>query len=77
MNGGGLNDYAKMRARELAKLGYIAMAVDMYGNGKRGDNPDAAGKLATPFYKNPQMAKPFFDAALQIKNIIAKQMRNK
>lgn len=60
----GLNDYAKMRARELAKLGYIAMALDMYGNGKRGDNPDAAGKLATPFYQNPQMAKQRFDAAL-------------
>ncbi len=30
----GLNDYAKMRARELARLGYIAMAVDMFGNGK-------------------------------------------
>jgi dienelactone hydrolase len=29
-----LNDYAMMRARELAKLGYIAMAMDIYGNGK-------------------------------------------
>ena len=60
----GLNDYAKMRVRELAKLGYIAMAIDMYGNGKRADNPDDAGKLAEPFYKNPQMAIPFFAAAL-------------
>ncbi|MDZ4793027.1 MAG: dienelactone hydrolase family protein [Bacteroidota bacterium] len=60
----GLNDYAKMRARELAKLGYIAMAVDMYGNGAQADNPDSAGKLATPFYTNPQMAKTRFDAAL-------------
>ena len=60
----GLNDYAKMRARELAKLGYIAMAIDMYGNGKRAGNPDDAGKLAEPFYKNPQMAIPFFAAAL-------------
>ena len=60
----GLNDYAKKRARDLAKLGYIAIALDMYGNGKRGDNPDAAGKLATPFYTNPQMAKQRFDAAL-------------
>lgn len=60
----GLNDYAKMRARELAKLGYIAMAVDMYGDGKQADNPDSAGKLATPFYTNPQMAKTRFDAAL-------------
>lgn len=60
----GLNDYAKMRARELAKLGYIAMALDMYGDGRQADNPDSAGKLATPFYMNPQMAKIRFDAAL-------------
>ena len=59
----GLNDYAKMRARELAKLGYIAMAVDMYGSGKQADNPDSALTLAMPFYTNPQMAKTRFDAA--------------
>ena len=60
----GLNDYSKMRARELAKLGYIAMAVDMYGNGRRADNPTDAGNLAMPFYQNPKMAKTNFDAAL-------------
>ena len=60
----GLNDYTKMRARELAKLGYIAMAIDLYGNGKRADNPDSAGKLSGPFYQNPALAKPLFDAAL-------------
>jgi dienelactone hydrolase len=60
----GLNEYAKRRARELAGLGYIAMAVDMYGNGQRADNPELAGKLATPFYKDPAMAKAHFDAAL-------------
>jgi dienelactone hydrolase len=60
----GLNDYAKMRARELAKLGYIAMAVDMYGNGKSADNPVDAQNLAMPFYQNPSLAKPIFDAAL-------------
>lgn len=60
----GLNDYAKRRARDLAKLGYIAMALDMYGNGRKGDNPEAAGKLAGPFYQDPASAKPFFDAAL-------------
>lgn len=60
----GLNEYAKRRARDLAKLGYIAMALDMYGNGKRGDNPDDAGKLAGPFYQDPAVAKPFFDAAM-------------
>ena len=60
----GLNDYTRMRARELAKLGYIAMAMDMYGNGQRAESPDSAGKLATPFYMNPEMAKKHFDAAL-------------
>ena len=60
----GLNDYPKMRARKLAELGYIAMAVDMYGNGKTADNPDDAGKMAGPFYQDPQMAKARFDAAL-------------
>jgi dienelactone hydrolase len=60
----GLNDYLKMRARKLAELGYIAMAIDLYGNGKTADNPDDAGKYAGPFYQKPQMAKARFDAAL-------------
>jgi len=60
----GLNDYPKRRARELAELGYIAIAIDMYGDGKVADNPDSASKYATPFYKDPQMAKRRFDAAL-------------
>jgi len=60
----GLNDYAKMRAKELAKLGYVAMAIDMYGNGKTADNPDSAGAFAMPFYKNPDKAKARIDAAI-------------
>ena len=60
----GLNEYAKRRARQLAEMGYIAMAVDMYGNGQMGNDPGAASKLAMPFYQNPQMAKTNFEAAL-------------
>ncbi len=60
----GLNDYPKMRARKLAELGYIAMAVDMFGNGKTVDNSDDAGKMVGPFYQNAQMAKTRFDAAM-------------
>lgn len=30
----GLNDYARRRARELAGLGYAALAIDMFGEGK-------------------------------------------
>jgi len=60
----GLNDYVKGRAKQLAELGYLAMAIDMYGDGKMGLNPDEAGKLAMPFYQNPGLAKSRFDAAL-------------
>ena len=60
----GLVDYPKMRARKLAELGYIAMAIDIYGNGKVADNPGDAGKMAGPFYQNLKMTKSRFDAAL-------------
>lgn len=60
----GLNDYAKTRAKQLADLGYVAMAVDMFGNGQTADNPAGAGKLAEPFYMNPQLTRSRIDAAL-------------
>lgn len=60
----GISDYTRGRARQLAELGYVGMAVDMYGNGIEAGNPELAGKMATPFYKNPQMAKARIDAAL-------------
>lgn len=60
----GLTDYPRMRAKMLAQMGYIAMAVDMYGDGKIMGNPKDAQDAATPFYKNPQMGKDRLDAAL-------------
>lgn len=59
----GLTDYAKMRARELAKLGYIAMAVDFYGNGKVADDPKTAGEYAMVWYKDPKGAQRRLEAA--------------
>jgi dienelactone hydrolase len=61
----GLNDYSRSRAKQLAELGYIAMAVDMYGNGKTGDNPQEAQQLAMPFYQDPGLAKTRLDAAIK------------
>ncbi|HTI11261.1 MAG TPA: dienelactone hydrolase family protein [Puia sp.] len=60
----GLNDYPKMRAKQLAELGYVAMAIDMYGDGKIADNPDSAKSFAGPLYMNPQKAKARIDAAI-------------
>lgn len=62
---GGLDDYAKKRTRQLAELGYVAMAVDVYGNGTTTTNPDTARKLSLPFYENPEMTKARIDAAIQ------------
>jgi dienelactone hydrolase len=60
----GLNDYPRSRAKQLAQLGYIAMAVDMYGDGKTGEDPKAAQALATPYYKDPTLSKTRLDAAI-------------
>ncbi len=38
----GANDYAHQRAQDLAKEGYVAFALDMYGTGKVADHPDEA-----------------------------------
>ena len=61
----GLNDYTKRRAKMLAELGYVAMAVDMYGNGRIGNDPGAAQNLAMPYYQHPDMAKKIFDRAVE------------
>ena len=42
----GLNDYAKTRATMLAELGYVAFAVDMYGEGKTVEHPEEAAKFS-------------------------------
>ena len=59
----GLNDYAKSRARQLAELGYVALAVDMFG-GKTAANPQQAQSLAEPFYKDPSLTKTYLEAAM-------------
>jgi dienelactone hydrolase len=59
----GLNDYAKSRAKQLAELGYFALAVDFYGNGQFVEAPQDATKLSGQFYGNAFLAKQIFDAA--------------
>lgn len=59
----GLNDYARKRARMLAKLGYVALAVDMYGNGKLAEHPDDAGKFSGEIMQNFDVGKARFLAA--------------
>jgi len=53
----GLNDYAKRRAKQLAELGYVAFAADMYGAGINTTDARKAGELAGQFYGKPLMAE--------------------
>lgn len=41
----GLNEYIVRRAHMLAELGYVALALDMYGGGQIAADPDQAGEL--------------------------------
>jgi dienelactone hydrolase len=42
----GPSEYSEMRAKQLAELGYVALAVDIYGKGVRPKNGEEAAKLA-------------------------------
>lgn len=61
----GHNAYARKRAQMLAELGYTALAVDMYGDGKTADHPDDAGKFSNAVGSNLPLAKARFDAAVE------------
>jgi len=61
----GLNAYARKRADMLAALGYTALAIDMYGDGKTADHPDDAGKFAAAVGRDPALMKARFIAALE------------
>jgi len=60
----GLNDYARKRARMLAELGYTALAVDMYGDGKVAMHPDDATKFSSALMGNFDVAKERFISAM-------------
>jgi dienelactone hydrolase len=61
----GLNDYAKTRAKQLAELGYVAFAADMYGPGKVTEHPKEAAKLAQEVRMNQEVWLARAQAALK------------
>ncbi len=62
----GLNDYARKRAEQLAALGYVAFACDMYGAGKHTGHPREAGQFAGEVRKNVQVWQGRARAALKV-----------
>lgn len=62
----GHNSYVRERADMLAELGYTAIAVDMYGDGKQANHPDDAGKFAMSVMSNLPEATARFNAAMKL-----------
>ncbi|WP_306533753.1 dienelactone hydrolase family protein [Geobacter sp.] len=61
----GHNEYARKRARMLAEMGYAALAVDMYGEGKQADHPDDAGAFSSAVMKNMDIMTARFTSAME------------
>jgi dienelactone hydrolase len=62
----GLNDYARMRSDSLARLGYVAFAVDMYGKGIRPTTFAEAGRLAGGLKKDIPTMRARVNAGLDV-----------
>ena len=62
----GHNEYARQRAEQLAELGYVAFALDMYGKGVRAKDPKEAGKMAGAFRADRQLMRDRAAAGLAV-----------
>lgn len=62
----GLGPYAQGRAKQLAELGYIAFAVDMYGKGVRAKNAQEAATLAGIYKSDRKLMRDRVRAALDV-----------
>ncbi len=62
----GHNEYTQKRARMLAELGYTALAIDMYGDGKQAAHPADAKKFMMEVFSNIESATKRFDAGMAL-----------
>lgn len=62
----GLGDYVKDRAEQLAELGYVAFAIDMYGKGIRPKNPKDAAAQATIYRSDRKLMRDRALAGLKV-----------
>jgi dienelactone hydrolase len=60
----GNDEYSRSRARQLAELGYVGFAIDMYGKGKTTQDPQQAAAWAGAVRSDPEKARPLLQAAL-------------
>ena len=61
----GVGEFAKERAKDLVKLGYVAFVADIYGDGKKAQDQKEAGELAGKFKADRPLMRKHAAAALQ------------
>ena len=61
----GVSDHEKRTAEELAKLGYVALAADIYGEGVRPSTPKEAATLAGTYRNDRSLYRSRVRAALE------------
>jgi dienelactone hydrolase len=62
----GLNDYARGRAEQLAAMGYVAFALDMYGAGKVTQHPSQASEWSKQVTQNMDLWRGRALAGLEV-----------
>ncbi len=63
---GGAGEFEQARARELAELGYVGFALDLYGKGIRGSNPEENAKLMQPFLGDRSLLQSRMQLAVDV-----------
>ncbi len=62
----GQTDYPRKRATMLAEMGYVGMAVDMYGGGETAEHPKDAGAFSGKVMADMEGARERFEAAMAL-----------
>ncbi len=62
----GCNEYARKRAEQLAGLGYVAFAADMYGKGVTTTDREQAAKLSGQFKSDVKLLRARAQAGLDV-----------
>ncbi len=62
----GLNEYAKRRAEQIAGLGCVALAIDMYGKGVRAKDAKEAAALAGKYRGDRELMRARAAAGLDV-----------
>jgi len=52
---GGRGEFECKKADDLAQMGYVGFAADLYGKGKTGGNPEESRKLMTPLKEDRKL----------------------